>query len=312
METRDRTEQLASLALFDHLSDARRAELARRLDVESFSAGSVIIEEGSRGDTMYLLAQGEVRIEKRAEAGGFRELALLTPGDFFGEMALLEETPRSARAVALGDATLFVLSRADLEQWLEAEPLVALGFFVELLRGVSHRLRRTTSDLVLLHDLSHLAAEKFEDESLFLQAAFERMLPHLGGDWSCAGYLRNEYTGDVTRVAAGGLQGHLLPETLPPVIPPLVDPLRGYPLVTAPWLDPETLCVVLPGKEGEPIGFVVARSATALSTREQADLEVALGAVADLLSSAVQNIQHEVEERLRARLEQQRVQVAVF
>ena len=117
-ESRDRIEQLKSLALLRHLPEAKIVELSRVLAVQTLSAEGLIFEEGSPGDSMFLLAAGQVRIEKQLEAGGFAELALLSPGDVLGEMALIEHLPRSARAVAHTDATLFVLGRQDLERWL--------------------------------------------------------------------------------------------------------------------------------------------------------------------------------------------------
>src|SRR5262245_33703241 len=108
-DSRDRVAQLRALPLFRHLPDARIEELARILAVQTFPAGGLIFEEGTPGDAMFLIGAGRVRIEKRVEAGGFAELAVLTPGDVFGEMALIENLPRSARAVAHTTTTVFVL-----------------------------------------------------------------------------------------------------------------------------------------------------------------------------------------------------------
>jgi hypothetical protein len=71
-------------------------------------------------------------------------------------------------------------------------------------------------------------------------------------------------------------------------------------------LDEKTYRVGLPGREILPVGLLIARSEHEMSERERAAFEVALTAVAELLSSTVQNIRHQTEERLRARLESQR------
>jgi len=294
MEIQEKIGELQSLALLHHLSDAKLAELAPFLEVRPVAGGTVLFEEGSPGDGMYFLSKGHVRIEKKIEAGGFKELALLAPGDFFGEMAIIEETPRSAQAVAVTDSVLFALSRPDLERWLGADPRMALGFFVELLRVLSHRLRRTSEQLVLLYDLSHLTLLAFEDEVDFLQAVLRRMLPHLEGDWTCAGYLYSEYNDDVTRVATEGSRVELLPETI------LIAETESR------WLDETSFCVVLPGRTGRPLGFLVAHSELPIGSREKAEYEVALTAAAHLLAAALQNIKYDTEERLRGRLEEQR------
>src|SRR5439155_305134 len=96
--------------------EAKLEELTRILAVQSVPAGTLIAEEGSAGDTMFFIAQGDVRIEKRVETGGAKEVALLSPGDTFGEMALIEGSTRAARAVAHTDVTLVVLGKDALDR----------------------------------------------------------------------------------------------------------------------------------------------------------------------------------------------------
>ena len=290
-DPREQIDRLRSLALLRHLPDAKVAELARVLGVQTVPAGALVFEEGSPGDTMFLLALGQVRIEKQLEAGGFAELALLSPGDVFGEMALIERLPRSARAVAHTDATLFVLGRQDLERWLASEPMMAVGLFVELLRVLSHRLRRSSQEVVLLHDVGDLAVRRFDDETRFLDAVLQRMTPHLEGDWSAAAYVYNEWNDEVVRVGTAGPRGESLPGTLPIV--------EG----ASRWLDDHALCVSLAGKTHTPIGFLVARNELMMSPSERSEIEVALAAVGHLVAAALQNIRHDIEERLRARLQ---------
>jgi len=295
MDTGERVDRLRALALFRRLPEAKLAELARILAVRTFPAGALIFEDGSPGDSMFLLALGQVRIEKRVEAGGFAELALISPGDVFGELALIDRVPRSARAVAQTDTTLFVLSRQDLEPWLRSDPLMAVGFFVEMLRVVSSRVRRSTEELVLLYDVSHLAVQRFEDEASFLEAALRRMIPHLSGEWSVAAYLCSQFSDEVLRVAIEGPGGEHIPATLP-----LGD-------ATNRWMDAASFCVALTSPDGVPLGFLVARNEHAMSPREKADVEVALTTVGHLVASTVQNIRHDVEERLRQRLQHQQL-----
>ena len=292
--TQGRIGQLRTLPLFRHLPTGKIEELARVLAVQGVPAGDLVFEEGSPGDTMFLLARGTVRIEKRVEAGGFAELALLSPGDVFGEMALIERLPRSARAVAHTDATLFVLGRRDLERWLKSDPMMAVGFFVELLRVLSHRLRRSSQAVVLLHDVSDLATRRFEDEASFLGAVLRRMIPHLDGDWSAAAYVYNQWNDEVARVQTVGPRGESLPATLP-----IVE-------TASRWLDAASYCVAFVGKADTPVGFLVARNELLMSPPEKAEAEVALGTIGHLVASALQNIKHDTEDRLRARLQDRR------
>jgi len=292
-DTRERVGQLQTLSLLRHLPEAKLEELARVLAVQVVPAGDLIFEEGSPGDTMFLLAEGRVRIEKRVEAGGFAGLAVLSPGDVLGEMALIERLPRSARAVAHTDSTLFVLGRPDLKRWLASDAMMAVEFFVELLRVLSHRLRRSSQSVVLLHDVGDLAAQHFHDEAGFLAAVLHRMIPHLDGDWSAAAYVYNEFNDEVGRVATVGPRGASLPETLP------------IGAASSRWLDAAAFCVALAGRADTPAGFLVARNEDVMSPPERAEAEVALAAVGQLVASVLQNIGHDTEERLRARLRHQ-------
>ena len=99
MQARTGVDALRSLTLFRHLPEPRLAALASALAVRTVSAGTVLFEEGSPGDTLYVLSEGEILIDKRLEAGGMAEIARLHPGDIFGEMALIERQPHSARAM---------------------------------------------------------------------------------------------------------------------------------------------------------------------------------------------------------------------
>lgn len=292
-DIRERIAQLRTLSLLRHLTDAKIEELAGVLAVQVVPAGGLVFEEGTPGDTMFLLAQGRVRIEKRIEAGGFAELAILAPGDVLGEMALIERLPRSARAVAHTDTTLFVLGAQDLKRWLQSDPMLATGFFVELLRVLSYRLRRSSQSVVLLHDVGDLVSQRFEDETSFLAAVLHRMSPHLDGDWSAAAYVYNEFNNEVARVATVGPRGPRLPETLP------------IGSCSSRWLDDAAFCVALAGKADIPAGFFVARNELAMTPLERTEAEVALAAVGHLVASALQNIKHDTEDRLRTRLQYQ-------
>jgi CRP-like cAMP-binding protein len=286
-DTPERVVQLRSLPLFRHLPDARLEELARILGVQAVPAGDLIFEEGSPGDAMFLIGAGRVRIEKRVEAGGFAELAVLSPGDVFGEMALIENLPRSARAVAHTNTTLFVLSGSALGEWL------AVGVVVELLRVLSQRLRRSSRSVALLYDVGDLASRRWDHEAGFLSSVLHRMLPHLEGEWSAAAYVYNEFNDEMARMAAAGPQASSFAETL------------SREVGSCSALETSAFCVALAGKDETPAGFLLARNERAMTSTEKSEAEVALAAVGHLVASALQNIQQQIDDRLRARLAQQ-------
>jgi CRP-like cAMP-binding protein len=112
-------------------ADARRELLVR------FKAGQVIFTEGQRGSEMFIVEDGEVEIVRRRGAED-RSLVVLEAGDFFGEMALLEDLPRSATARALSDCRLLPIDASTFDLMLRDHPEVA----IRIMRMLSRRLRQ--------------------------------------------------------------------------------------------------------------------------------------------------------------------------
>jgi CRP/FNR family transcriptional regulator, cyclic AMP receptor protein len=98
-----------------------------------FSAGEVLFREGERGEQMYVIQSGIVRIVKRV-GGEYRSLATLGRGEFIGEMAILNGRPRTATALVLEDARCLVIDAATLEQMLSDNTEIALRLVKKLAR----------------------------------------------------------------------------------------------------------------------------------------------------------------------------------
>ncbi len=158
----DRSTLLASNKLFRHLKGDQLAGLARYTRLQSFSHNQPIFRQEDSGSTMMAVISGLVRISRLSVASKEVVFSILTPGSFFGEMALLDGGPRSANATALGDTELIVLDRRDFVPFLQHNPTVAIG----MLEVLCQRIRRTD--------------EQVED-SLFLlcEARLAKVLLHL-------------------------------------------------------------------------------------------------------------------------------------
>jgi len=143
-------ELLRNVSIFNHLDPATAGELERLGELREFRAGAVIVGQDDPGDSLFVLVQGKVKVVLFGKQG--REIILTifkAPGDFFGEMSLLDDEPRSATLVAAEPSTLFVLSRAAFRAHVEAQPATAL----RVLQEISRRLRqadRVIGNLALL------------------------------------------------------------------------------------------------------------------------------------------------------------------
>jgi CRP/FNR family cyclic AMP-dependent transcriptional regulator len=131
---------LAQVKLLDGLAAEDLVALAANLQRRRYGKGQFIFQQGDPGLCLYLVESGKVKIASFSSEGKGLVLNLLGPGDFFGELALLDGEPRSADALAQEPCQLLLLQRDDFMHFLEARPHVA----VKLLATVSRRLRHTT------------------------------------------------------------------------------------------------------------------------------------------------------------------------
>jgi len=128
----DRQEFLKRIALFRALPDDALEALAEAVEPADCRAGETVIDDGSIGDTLFLVVEGQVAVRK-----GSRTLAVLGPGDYFGEMALIDDAPRAAAVVALTELRLLCLSRLVFQSLTQEHP----GVLAELCRLFVRRLR---------------------------------------------------------------------------------------------------------------------------------------------------------------------------
>ena len=170
-------EKLDSVALFQGLESS---DLERILGISEsvlVEAGETVFEEGERGDHFFIIVRGEVELRKRSGEGQ-KKLAILREGQAFGEMALLNQTPRSASAHALCDTYMLSVSRAAFAQILGGDTLA-----VRLLRNLSRALWATSVRLASKQntrtDTSHEALAEFN--RLLRSRLLPRLTPRVTG-----------------------------------------------------------------------------------------------------------------------------------
>ena len=138
----DRIKFLKTVPFFNELSDRQLKTVSGILFERRYETDEFIFEEGQPGAALFLILDGKVAIEMHRE-NHVTTLAILERGAFFGEMALLDETPRSANARSLERTRTLALYRNDLSQLIQRDPQTACQIYRALARMVGDRLRST-------------------------------------------------------------------------------------------------------------------------------------------------------------------------
>ena len=112
--------------------------------------GAVVFQEGDKGDKFYLILDGAVRISRMVPGMGEEALAVLKSGAYFGEMALIDDFPRSAHAIVHEKCRLFVIRKEDLEDLLFVDRDLAYELLWNFVRTLSRRLRETNDKMTFL------------------------------------------------------------------------------------------------------------------------------------------------------------------
>lgn len=140
---------LRRCALFADCDAAALAGVVRQLGRRRYRKGETIFHQGDPGDALHVVTTGAVKIVLPSAEGEEAIIATLRPGDFFGELALLDGAPRSATAIALEATETAVLPRAAFRDLLDRDPSLRDA----LLAGLAHELRRITKHVEELHFL---------------------------------------------------------------------------------------------------------------------------------------------------------------
>jgi len=138
---------LRGVRLFREVAAADLEALSQRLRERSLKKGQALFREGEPGDEMFIIRAGGIVVSKAVTGRVEQVLARMGAGDFFGEMALFDRSPRSATVQAESDCTLLVLDRDHLQRLVDQDPRAAAAFFRALVQVFIERLR-ASGDLI--------------------------------------------------------------------------------------------------------------------------------------------------------------------
>ncbi len=162
------SEELKTIAVLQGMDQDALSRLAAVLESKDYAEGESVFAEGDPGDSMYFIVKGCVRIEKRAQTNSavHKTLAVLEAGDYFGEMALLDQKPRSASAVAVGATTLLRLSQAAFDRIQKESSAVGMSVLFAMIRTSSDRIRRLSTHLVVYDEVGKAIGEAGDLQAL--------------------------------------------------------------------------------------------------------------------------------------------------
>jgi uncharacterized membrane protein len=188
---------LAEVPLFQLLDAEERAALAQMMEQAAFAPGDVIFREGEPGDRMYVVCSGAVELSTTDKLGQKLVLTTAGRGDLFGELSLLDQGARNARATVLEAAELLILDRATLADFIRRKPEAAL----DMMAVMGGRMRATTSRLrqMATRNANEEVATKVTavERLTDVIAAFSGSLPFLAlhGIWFAAWIVINTVPG---------------------------------------------------------------------------------------------------------------------
>src|SRR6185503_4080381 len=173
----DEARSLARVPLFKRLEPEELAHLAEEIDQVNYKAGETIFNEHDRGDALYILEDGSVRIWIYDEDVKDVTLAELKPGDFFGELAVLDRGERSSSATAITDIHLHRLSSDDFQKFLIDHPDASIDVICE----IAQRMRQT--NLLVTQRASRNINVQMDQQATVGQRVADKVAS-FGGSWT--------------------------------------------------------------------------------------------------------------------------------
>ena len=135
-------QEMQQIQVFSRLTENEIYDLFKLAFVKHYKAGATLFVEGMTGEILYVVLKGKVDICKKTAKDEI-VIASMGPGDFFGELSLIDAAPRSATARVVEDAELVAITKKVFDDMLNADPKVTAKLLIEFLRTAAKRLRDT-------------------------------------------------------------------------------------------------------------------------------------------------------------------------
>jgi len=176
--------ELKSITVLKAVADDALERLAVVLEERRFIAGQTICAEGDPGDSMFFILEGSVSVEKKTSETGTatKTLTTLAAGEYFGEMSLFDQQPRSASAIAGGDTRLALLPKAAFDALLERNSAAGLSVLFAMIRTSSDRIRRLSAQVIVYDEIGKAIGEAGSLQAL-LDVVLNQLCQATLADW---------------------------------------------------------------------------------------------------------------------------------
>ncbi|MEW6041857.1 MAG: cyclic nucleotide-binding domain-containing protein [Elusimicrobiota bacterium] len=296
MTSKEEFENLKKIPLFKDFAEDKVKEFSESFRRVSFKQNEVVFKEDSPGDSIFIIVSGEVVIEKKLDEEGkeFKQLAILMPGDFFGEMSVIGEQKRFAQARARTDLAGYELKRNEFFDFIKNSPESGILLWTEIIKTILRRLQHTSSELTMLYDLSKFIMEPHVSLNEFIAKAIDEIIIHFDGDWNFKVFMYNKFNDELELISSRQKHTKEIPESF--------SQLQES---SGKWLDDFTYRMVFYSR-GKPLGHVVFSKSFALSEQEKNELATIFNTISSIMSAAVENIENRLEAQLMEKLKTQK------
>ncbi|MEN3044814.1 MAG: cyclic nucleotide-binding domain-containing protein [Candidatus Hydrothermales bacterium] len=160
---------LKNVTLFNGLKEDQLSRILENLETRNYEKGEVIFEEGSPGNTLFIIERGKVEVRlKRGDL--VLVLAELDDGSFFGELSLISDMPRSATCTAIKESSLYVLKREDFWKIVEKDPRIGVIVLRNLASELAERIRETNRNLETYFLINQAIVDNEQFRKLYIAA----------------------------------------------------------------------------------------------------------------------------------------------
>ncbi|MFH0947447.1 MAG: cyclic nucleotide-binding domain-containing protein [Elusimicrobiota bacterium] len=300
---------LKSVEIFKELSDDVLENLSKILDERKVKKGTVIFEESSPADVFCIVAEGQVEVFKRLSEGGTKTLAVLSVGDYFGEMSLLEDKPRIASVKTMNDIVLLEIKKKKFLDLISGNLNIGMKLLSAIMSTTLNRLSATNSHLALLYDTGKIIASS-KNLRQMTATSFSNLAKHFKKADSGLIVVHNEFTDELDVHSAINL--NVVSDTIPST-DLLVSKIRENKEILlnkvtseykTDFLDGQSLIASAFYFEERFLGFILFSGSyeNAFTMNDS----ILLSSVASLISVSIKNISFISEEVARKQLEQTR------